>query len=55
MEDVRDVAWSGGKESIPSSSRTDSPMVTEVSWFEYCRTAILVSSMPSLEVKKATV
>lgn len=35
--------------SLPSSSRTDSPIVTEVSWLEYCRTMILVSSMPSLE------
>ena len=35
--------------SKPSSSRTDSPMVTEVSWFEYCSTMILVSSMPKLE------
>jgi hypothetical protein len=34
--------------SIPSSSLTDSPMVTEVSWFEYCRTMILVNSMPRL-------
>jgi hypothetical protein len=35
-------------DGVPSSSRTDSPMVTEVSWFEYCRTIILVSSMPRL-------
>lgn len=32
----------------PSSSRTLSPIVTLVSEFEYCRTMILVSSMPSL-------
>ena len=35
--------------SEPSSSRTDSPIVTEVSWFEYWRTIILVNSMPRLE------
>lgn len=34
--------------SVPSSSLTDSPIVTEVSWFEYCSTRILVSSIPSL-------
>ncbi len=34
---------------VPSSSRTDSPIVTEVSWLEYCNTIILVSSIPSLE------
>ena len=37
------------KENIPSSSRTDSPIVTEVSWFEYCRTIILVNSIPRLD------
>lgn len=31
-----------------SSSRTDSPMVTEVSLLLYCRTRIFVNSMPSL-------
>jgi hypothetical protein len=35
----------------PSSSLTDSPMVTEVSWFEYWRTRILVNSMPSLAIQ----
>lgn len=45
----------GGGEGrgVPSSSRTDSPIVTEVSWFEYCKTMILVSSMPSLEGRLA--
>ena len=33
---------------LPSSSRTDSPIVTEVSWFEYCKTIILVNSIPRL-------
>ena len=33
---------------IPSSSLTDSPIVTEVSWFEYWRTIIFVSSVPKL-------
>lgn len=33
---------------IPSSSLTDSPIVTEVSWLEYCKTRILVSSIPKL-------
>ena len=33
---------------VPSSSRTDSPIVTLVSWFEYWRTIIFVSSIPSL-------
>lgn len=46
----------GGEEGeVPSSSLTDSPIVTEVSWFEYCRTIILVSSMPSLDVGSAVV
>ena len=31
-----------------SSSRTDSPIVTEVSWFEYWSTIILVRSIPRL-------
>lgn len=44
----------GGEErGVPSSSRTDSPIVTEVSWFEYCKTMILVSSMPSLVLRLA--
>ena len=38
----------GGGAHIPSSSLTDSPMVTDVSWFEYWSTKILVSSIPSL-------
>jgi len=33
-----------------SSSRTDSPIVTDVSWFEYCTTRTLVRSIPSLEI-----
>ena len=37
-----------GRSKKPSSSRTDSPIVTDVSWLEYCSTIILVSSMPSL-------
>lgn len=59
--DVDGVMWRGrvwweGRgqgEGVPSSSRTDSPIVTEVSWFEYCRTMILVSSMPSLVLRLA--
>lgn len=35
---------------VPSSSLTDSPMVTDVSWLEYWRTRILVSSIPSLVI-----
>lgn len=35
-----------------SSSRTDSPIVTEVSWLEYWRTRIFVSSIPSLRPDK---
>lgn len=35
---------------VPSSSRTLSPIVTLVSWLEYCSTMILVNSMPSLQV-----
>src|SRR5579871_2373520 len=31
-----------------SSSRTDSPIVTDVSWFEYWRTRTLVNSIASL-------
>jgi hypothetical protein len=38
----------GAGAHIPSSSLTDSPMVTDVSWFEYWSTRILVSSIPSL-------
>lgn len=34
---------------VPSSSRTLSPMVTLVSWLEYCKTMIFVNSMPSLQ------
>ena len=36
------------EQQIPSSSRTDSPIVTLVSWFEYCRTIIFTSSIPNL-------
>lgn len=43
-----EVNWSWLEDTVPSSSRTDSPMVTLVSWFEYCKTMILVSSMPNL-------
>jgi len=49
--------WRGGEDRegrvVPSSSRTDSPIVTEVSWFEYWRTMILVSSIPSLQLRLA--
>jgi hypothetical protein len=38
-----------------SSSRTDSPIVTEVSWLEYWRTRIFVSSIPSLRPDKGRV
>lgn len=37
-----------------SSSRTDSPIVTDVSWFEYWRTIIFVSSIPSLSPSVCT-
>lgn len=37
---------------VPSSSRTLSPIVTLVSWLEYCKTIILVSSIPSLRATK---
>lgn len=36
--------------TVPSSSLTDSPIEMEDSWFEYCRTRILASSIPSLQV-----
>lgn len=36
------------KVRVPSSSRTLSPIVTLVSWLEYCKTIILVNSMPRL-------
>lgn len=51
MENPRcsDSLWRKcGSNDVPSSSRTLSPIVTEVSWFEYCSTMILVNSMPNL-------
>lgn len=39
---------------VPSSSRTDSPIDMLVSLLEYCRTMILASSIPSLQILSAS-
>jgi len=44
----REGWWGWWEGTVPSSSRTDSPMEMLLSLFEYWRTMIFASSMPSL-------